>query len=231
VEIHNIAEDLVRSVVGDIFAAEERDRRLGFCTCSQCRLDVACYVLNRLPPEYVVSGRGVAHAAKDYQERIQRQADAITLANEGWRRIDQSRRPHFEHGSGRSRIQYPAPPVFNYPTIIGRLFNGTTFDPVDKAQVSLYRDGRLVPMIDPNWQNPCSLLASTGGTFIFWPYPEKADSTGESRAVEFELRSSPEGFAPLTHFFVLRVNSEGAVQDQFSLQRQFILPDLTVFPL
>jgi competence protein ComFB len=230
VEIHNIAEDNVLEIVADMFETESRKRELGFCTCHQCLMDVACYVLNRLPQEYVVSGRGVAYASKDYQVNIQRQADAVTLASEGWRKIQASKRPHFDHRSAKQMTSYPAPPVFNYPTIIGRLFDGTTFAPMNGIQVSLLREGKEAAMIDPNWQNPCSLFSSTGGTFIFWPAPEKADSGGESRIVEFELRAKADGFEPLAHFFSLRVNAEMSVQDQFSLQRQFTLPDLTIFP-
>jgi competence protein ComFB len=230
VELHNIMEDMVQSIVADIFSSETRTKALGFCTCFQCQQDVACYVLNRLQPEYVFSGRGVAYSSKDYQEKIQKQADAITLANEGWRKIEQSKRPHCEHGTGRPRPDYPRPPVFNYPTIIGRLFNGSTFDPMDGMRLTLLRNGEETRMIDPNWQNPCSLFASTGGTFIFWPYPDEAHAEGESKVVEFEIRASHEGFEDFEHFFTLRVSSENAVQDQFSLQRQFVLPDLTIFP-
>jgi competence protein ComFB len=230
-EIHNIVEDLVDSVVKDIFQTEAKDGRLGFCTCPQCRLDVACYVLNKLSPEYIVSGRGVVYASKDYQGKIQKQADAITLANEAWRRIDQSRRPHFEHRAAKRHLDFPQPPVFNFPTIIGRLFNGLTFAPMDGVEVSLFRDGAEARMMDANWQNPCLLFSRTGGTYIFWPYPEGADSAGESRVFEFELRARAEGFTELEHFFSLRVSCEDSIQDQFSLQRQFILPDLTVFPV
>jgi len=230
VEIHNIIEDLVKSIVEDIFDAEERTKSLGFCTCRQCRQDVACYVLNRMQPEYVFSGRGVAYSSKDYQEKIQKQAAAITLAHEGWRKIEQTKRPHFEHGPERGKPDYPHGPVFNYPTIIGRLFNGATFEPMDGMRVTLLREGIEARMIDPNWQNPCSLFASTGGTFIYWPYPEEAHAEGESKVVEFELRASREGFEDFEHFFTVRVGSEAAVQDQFSLQRQFVLPDLTIFP-
>jgi hypothetical protein len=98
-------------------------------------------------------------------------------------------------------------------------------------QILLTCEGKAVKMIDPNWQNPCSLFSTTGGTFIFWPMAEKADSQGESRLVEFSLTATAEGFGNFSHFFSVRVNAEGAVQEQFSLQRQCTLPDLMMFPL
>jgi competence protein ComFB len=230
-EIHNIVEDLVAETVRDIFQDEERTHRSGFCTCPQCRMDVVCYVLNRLKPEYIVSGRGLAYASSEYQDKVQRQADAVSLANEGWKRINQAKRPHFDHKQGKSSVVFPQPPVFNFPTIIGRIFNGTTFEPMNGIQILLTCEGKAVKMIDPNWQNPCSLFSTTGGTFIFWPMAEKADSQGESRLVEFSLTAKAEGFGNFSHFFSVRVNAEGAVQEQFSLQRQYTLPDLMMFPL
>lgn len=229
-EIHNIVEDLVNETVRDLFQEEEKTRRLGYCTCPQCRHDVVCYVLNRLKPEYIVSGRGLAYASSEYQDKVQRQADAVSLGNEGWKQIDQAKRPHFDHKLGKSAVAYPEPPVFNYPTIIGRIFNGTTFEPMNGIQIVLLRDGKTVKMIDPNWQNPCSLFSTTGGTFIFWPMAEKAESQGESRLVEFNLKAKAEGFGDFSHFFSVRVNSESSVQEQFSLQRQCTLPDLMMFP-
>ena len=32
------------------------------CSCENCRLDTICYVLNRVQPKYVVSGRGMTYA-------------------------------------------------------------------------------------------------------------------------------------------------------------------------
>ncbi len=229
-EIHNIVEDLIGETVSELFQEELRTGRLGYCTCPQCKLDVTCYVLNRMKPEYVVSGRGVAHASSEYQDRIQRQADAVSLGNEGWKKINQTRRPHFDHSGKKPGSNHPRPPVFNFPTIIGRVFNGRTFEPMNGLQVTLVRDEAPVLMIDPNWLNPCTLYGSTGGTFIFWPAPEKAQAQGESLMVEFRLQAKLEGFSAFNHFFSLRINAESSVQEQFSLQRQYTLPDLMIFP-
>lgn len=231
-EIHNIVEDLVCKTVSELFRDEERKRQLGYCTCDQCRLDVVCYALNKMTPEYLVSGRGLAYASSEYQDNVQRVADAVSLANEGWKQINQAKRQHIDHGAKKRRAAcFPEPPVFNYPTVLGRIFNGTTFEPMNAIQVSLLRDGKLVRMIDVNWQNPCSVFSNTSGTFIFWPEPDKADAIGDSRTVEFNLKATAEGFEPLSHFFELRVHGESAVQEQFSSQRQYTLPDLTMFPL
>jgi competence protein ComFB len=228
-DVHNVIEDLVFKSVDDLFQAERINKTLGFCTCDQCKLDVACYILNRVAPEYIVSGRGATRSNTEYQNKVQRQADISVLASEGWHKINQTKRPHFEHSDKQNKPHYPTPPVFNFPTIMGRLFNGQTFAPMDGIKVTLYHKNELVKMIDPNWQNPCALFSGTGGTYIFWPFPLRADSEGESRVFEFEMRASAPGFDELAHFFTLRVNAEAVVQDQFSLQRQHTIQDLMLF--
>ena len=74
-EIRNLMEDAVLAAVGELFELEEKDPRLGLCTCGQCRLDVACYVLNRIKPEYILSGRGLAYSERDMLEKVQRLFD------------------------------------------------------------------------------------------------------------------------------------------------------------
>ena len=39
-EIQNLMEEEVKAVIDELFEIESSDRRLGYCTCRQCRLDV-----------------------------------------------------------------------------------------------------------------------------------------------------------------------------------------------
>jgi len=80
--IHNIMESIVLDTVNEIF---EDKRKEGFemADCLQCRLDVACYVLNRIKPEYIISGRGLLHFEENYHELIQTKVDMVTLINAG----------------------------------------------------------------------------------------------------------------------------------------------------
>ena len=96
-KIHNILEDIVISKVEEIFNEEEKDRALGFCTCRQCRMDVACYVLNRSEPQYVISGRGYAHLKSEYDEDSQKTTDITALVLEGIKKVSHSKRPFFPH--------------------------------------------------------------------------------------------------------------------------------------
>ncbi|HRZ64078.1 MAG TPA: late competence development ComFB family protein, partial [Spirochaetia bacterium] len=69
-EIRNLMEDAVKAVVDELFELEAKDQRLGYCLCDQCRLDVACYVLNRIKPEYIVSSRGLAYSEKEGLDKV-----------------------------------------------------------------------------------------------------------------------------------------------------------------
>jgi competence protein ComFB len=228
-EVHNVIEDLVLETVNDIFDTEERKRELGVCTCYQCRLDVACYVLNRVTPEYVISQRGVAHYEQKYNERMQKQADVVTLVREGIARIDQKKRPHVAHFEPQAKPSFPQAPLYNFPTIIGRILDGKTFEPMSGLSVSLYRDGAPVRMIDPNWHNPYSLSEATAGTYLYWPFPESASSESDKKCFSFEIVAEAGAFEPLRHRFSLELCAEAEVKDSFSTQRTLKLPDLYVF--
>ncbi len=182
-DIHNLMEDLVKATVNELFDAEERGASGSWCTCGQCRMDVACYVLNRIRPEYVVSSRGIAYTEQDYGEKLQKTADVVSLAREGWARINSAKRPNHEHVSNGAVMERPAPegPVFNLPPIMGRVFNVSNFEPVSGATVTLGDGGSLQPMMDANWQNPYGIVKNTAGTFIFWPAPVPAAAAGEKR--------------------------------------------------
>lgn len=50
--LKNIMEDIVIKRIDEILP------ELNCCQCDQCRLDIASYSLNRLPPKYVITTQG-----------------------------------------------------------------------------------------------------------------------------------------------------------------------------
>jgi competence protein ComFB len=226
-EIHNTAEDLVIAEVNTICDSLETGGPNQICTCSQCRQDAACYVLNRTEPHYVISHRGLARVSQEADS--QSRADLTALVYEGIKRVSHNQRPYFKHGKGPDEENLFDTPVFNIPTIMGRVFNGLNFSPMANITVELLQNGELADMKDKNWQNPYTLIASTGGTFTFWPKPaptEKADTSG---TFEYTIRIAAPDFAELNHAFTISAISE-LVSTTFSLSRTFKLPDLYLFP-
>jgi len=228
-EIRNLMEDAVLAAVGELFSLEEKDQRLGYCTCGQCRLDVACYVLNRIKPEYIVSSRGMAYSERDFQAKLQRQADIISLAKEGWALVTHRPRATADHAGSSIARNMPEGSAFNLPAVMGRVFNGLNFEPLADGVVKLIVNRKLATMVDQNWQNPFVLAQATAGTYIFWPRPEDASVAGEERSFSCELRVEVEGFEPAIHYFDFDLAADKAAKEEFSLLRVHKIPDLYLF--
>jgi len=231
-DIRNLMEDVVKAVVQELFDAETKEKRLGYCTCDQCRHDVACYVLNRVKPEYIVSSRGLAYSEMEGLDKVQRRADIISLVREGWGKVAHTPRPTAIHGAGleQSVVEEAEGPAYNFPTIMGRVFDGRNFAPIGEGRVRLLDEGAEVQMVDPNWQNPFVLAGATVGTYTFWPRPVPGAVSGDQRSWTFEIRVEAPGFDPLSHFTVVELSPERATRTDVSLQRVQKIPDLYLFP-
>ena len=225
-DIHNIMEDLATRVVDDVLSAMAAKQANDICTSELCRQDAICFVLNRVPPRYVSSARGIAHTSQELKEDQQLLVDLTTLAHEGLRRISTVRRYYYapevrgvEGGRG---------PVFPFPAVRGRVINGSTFAPVSDVAVSLYYKDALVPMMDPRWENPYVVSRDTYGTFCFWPRAEVAEKDTEERRFNFELYIEDDRYEPLRHAFSLTVHS--CLPEQVEHPADFMLPDVFLLP-
>ena len=231
-ELHNTLEATVISKVDEIFEALNTEGNNGkFCTCRQCRMDVICYVLNRTPPHYIVSNRGASRVLVEDIGRQQQTADISALIYEGLKQVSDNLRPNFKHfpekGAAGNGSEIP---MFNVPTIMGRVFNGNNFAPLSGVNVELLWNGELVDMKDGNWQNPCHIVSNVEGNFSFWPAPVTASKDNKHKIFEYILRVSAPEFETLAHVFKIPVASEIRATGSFSLDRTFKLPDLYMFP-
>jgi len=227
--IHNQLEDEVLKKVNEIFNEEEIGESAHFCTCHQCRLDVACYVLNRMTPLYTVSGRGLAHLESDYQDKLQREADIVSLIKEGIDHVSNAKRPHFPHADEKEE-ETPEGPFYNFPQIVGRIFNSTNFEPVFDISVSLFFNKEPAKMVNPNWQNPCRIVSNATGVFSFWPYPQPADAKGLKREFELELAVDDPAVEPLRHYIKIALISSNEFLQYESGSRIYNVDDLYLVP-
>ena len=222
--VHNLVKDLVVQKVEELVADALHD---GDWNDQGSRYDVICYVLNRVPPMYVVSGRGIAHSeSADYQSKLQQLADITRLVKEGMEYVQSRKR---NRPSGTFGPEHDGP-FFNFPSIIGRMFHGVNFEPVHDVTVGLYSDGQLVKVIDPNWQNPYRLVVNTAGTYLFWPHPLAAKTGETSRRFEFEVRVDDPGYEPLRYVFSLDLQAEDEFIDFVNTTASTRLKDLYLFP-
>jgi competence protein ComFB len=237
--VHNVMEETVFTEIDRICESMRKEAALGnkqydgICTCSQCRVDAACYVLNRITPSYIVSGRGVAHINKDTFERQQRMTDISILVYEAMLQVCHNRRPDFEHNSNdakKKRERKQNEWFFNIPAVFGRILNGANFAPMMDIYVELLLDGKLVKMKDANWKNPCKLVGKTEGTYTFWPEALPAKTPGEAKVFNYKLQVEAPNFEPLFHSFMIPVESDANTDISFSMSRTFKLTDLYMFP-
>ncbi len=64
---------------------------LGCCKCEQCRWDIVCYVLNRIPPKYVITHEGELFSKLD-TVNVQYEMDIVTLLTQAARMIQKNPR-------------------------------------------------------------------------------------------------------------------------------------------
>jgi competence protein ComFB len=229
-EIHNTTEDIVFSTIDAICVSiEQQGNPDKLCLCDQCRIDAVCYALNRIAPHYIVSSRGAARIEQVSISRQQKDADVVSMVFEALKRVNHNQRPTSDHRKAPVDALKRGP-VFNIPTIIGRVFDGSNFSPLAGITVELWREGELVKMKNRNWQNPCALVANTQGAFTFWPESISAGDVNVQENFGYSVKIEAEGFETMNHFFTIPVVSEAGNAESFSMDRTFKLPDLCLFP-
>lgn len=225
--VHNIMEEMVYTEINDLFETAKKDKAPWLtCSCNQCRLDSVCFVLNRLPPRYIKSSRGLAYSQLEESiDRAQLAADINILGIEGMKQVLSTKRPH-----STLATDLPETPVFNFPTIVGKILDGLTFEPIKKLSVLLLLDSNKAESIDYSWENPYPLSEHTPGTFTFWVKPVAADKEGIKKVFPFEIRIEQKGYDSINYFFEVGIISESFIRTAYTSEHSFILPDLHLFP-
>ena len=230
-DIHNASEDIVYSAAKKIFENIEKSGNPdGYCLCEQCRIDTICYTLNRTDPHYIVSNRGLTRIDLTGVKRQQIEADITTLVYKGLRLVNHTMRPTAPHDGSFTQKLKSNTPVFDIPTISGRIFDGISFEPVVGIEVAIYCEGELVPMRNSNWQNPYIMVASTPGAFSFWPAPIITEAPDVEEVFKFTIKVNSPDYEILNHFFNISSVSKFHTPSSYALNRSFKLPDLYLFP-
>lgn len=228
--VHNIMEDVVTQHVNVIYDMLKESKAAWLsCDCENCRLDTISYVLNRIPPKYVVSGRGLTYSKTALDEDLQLKADIDALTNEGIRIISETKRPFHSYPRKDCEIKKNEIPVFNFPTFTGTVLDGTTFEPISDATILLKCDGETVEMVDKTWTNPAKTYKSTKGTYSFWIKPFQTNSEGVTQKFNFTLEISAEKYAPVVYSFELPLTSDKAVKNELDSTYSVKIKDMVLF--
>ncbi len=229
-KIHNLMEEIVLDKIDEILK-EYKERKLGkdLKTAEKYRFDVACYVLNRIEPVYVVSGRGLAYLDADYIDQLQKNADLVTYIHQGIERVMNVKRPYYDKKKKKDELDRKGN-FFNFPIIKGRIFNSRNFGPLAGIRIELNHKGKRMKMIEDTWQNPYIISDKTAGKFLFLPYPLEAGKKGEKRNFELELVACYKGFEELRHYFSIELQADDTVIDYFRVNRVYEIKDLYLVP-
>lgn len=206
--LKNYQEDIVLRAI-DIALEDETELR----SDDAFVYDVAAYVLNRIPPKYLMSERGfLRHAVEQLGEASSERTlaniiELMLLVNRGVDLVRDRRPRHHDEKSGRISPEPAADFVHNFPQFIGRVID-VTGEPVYGAVVSLTMDGEWLTPAEPGWKNPYTTYPQTKGYFSFWPRA----MTREAELFENKLTLAIDhpDFESLMHTEVL--NTSGAYQ-------------------
>ena len=227
--VHNMMEEIVTLSVNQLYdhVKSEKVKWLS-CDCENCRLDTVSYVLNRIPPKYVVSGRGVTHTTNELSDG-QVTADIEALAMEGMRIVSSTKRPFHSQERKNCTIPRDNSPAYNFCTITGTVLDGNSFEPIPNATILLKCDGKIAEMVDMTWSNPYTTVKSTNGAFSFWMKSLPAEKAGETKQFDFSIEVSAPGYSELVYHFDMPVTSEEYTRNELNSVYSVKLKDIVLF--
>jgi len=229
-DIHNIMEDVVTKHVYTIYdMLKNANASWLSCDCENCRLDTISYVLNRIPPKYIVSGRGMTYTQRAVDDDLQLKADIDALTNEGIKLISETKRPFHSLPRKECELMHENIPVFNFPTFIGTVLDGTTFEPISNASVLLKCDGLPVEMVDKTWSNPAKTYKSTKGVYSFWIKPFQTKDVGVTQKFNFTIEIEAENYNPIIYNFTLPLTSEDKIKNELDSTFTVKIKDMILF--
>lgn len=177
--VTNLMHDIIVNAVEEVLKKEE-----GRDTAGISGDEIVAYVLNRVPPKYVTSERGLLHGVLDAHYKIQQQVDILLLIYEAIEKISHGR------NSNTAITEVARSGISSYlPHIIGQVLEESTLSVIPDIEVALLHKGIKCAMLDSAWENPCMTKLSTKGHYHFWPLFD-ARSMGNSASVPFTISFS-----------------------------------------
>ncbi|MFW6365363.1 MAG: late competence development ComFB family protein [Spirochaetota bacterium] len=191
--IRNIMEDIVLSTVREVLKKEDK-----VVITDEYREDICAYVLNRIPPNYVTSERGILHGLLDSKFLMQQKTDILLLIHEAKEVIRERR----SSNTGRHLDMDTASRSSYFPHVIGEVVEESTFSKIEGVRVMLLHDGRPVRMMSDSWDNPFITNRGTMSYYHFWP--DLGDDLAADKEYEFELTFEHENLLPRNYSFTMK---------------------------
>ena len=227
--VHNLMEDIVKETLEDIL----KDKK-DICQCEQCKMDMLCYALNKIPAKYVVSSRGIIHTEKSKISESQNYIDVYSIVMEAISTVSKTKR----HENNKIiSIETPLERnysekkyYFNFPQIVGRVIDSLTFTPIVDAEVELFykENNQSVEMFNKTWDNPLRIIDKMEGVFTFWPAPIESEKP-ECKEFSFILKIYKENYEDLAKSFSIKIRAINEINKIIKKENIFYLDDIYIY--
>ena len=225
--VHNVNEELVIDRVNELYTqVKKMNAHWLTCDCEHCRIDAVSYVLNRIPPCYIVSGRGVIYNTMENNSQLKADIDALVI--EAMHIISSVKRPYHEQHEELKPLEKG--PFYNFPTFFGAIYDGNTFQPLGNAQIVLKLDNYPAQMIDYTWSNPYYTSEMTKAVYSFLVKSQNAEKENTSSVFVFTVEVHLQGYESVSYSFSVPLISEGSMRSQSNSTYSLKIQDLFLFP-
>lgn len=227
--IHNSMEDAVTQEVNNLYDTLKNEHIAWLtCDCENCRLDTICYVLNRTPPKYFVSGRGALHNTLDMNES-QLKTDVTALAMEGIRLINGSHRSNHTSAASNQNESDEGKFFYNFPLVVGAVYNGDNFEPLENVKIKLKINNEEAEMADATWSNPATTFKSTKGSYTFWPASVECAENSGTKVFNLTFEISCPSFVSSTYAIELPLVPESTRKSSLESVYSLKIKDIFLF--
>ena len=233
-DIHNTMEDVVLQYLEELLEFKEN-----ICKCYRCKIDMACYALNKVRPMYVVSSRGGIHTENIKKNHVQNEIDIYATVAEAIDVVSSTRRHEVneklnseddDYKEDYSRFYSESGCYFNFPQIVGRILDSETINPVSDAQITLCHDttDEKIQMFNKLWNNPIHIVLQTKGTYSFWPVPIPAPKAGLQKDFHLNIKIEKHGYEPLRKFLIIRTISDNRLRRYIKKENIYYIDDIFI---
>jgi competence protein ComFB len=198
--------------------------------------DIAAYVLNRMPPKYIMSERGFTRLAEDHyvesedDENLVNVIELMILINKGIELVKKRRKIAKPDAAGEKeekatirdgKIDY----IHNFPQIVGKVLDKKSKKPVLNGTITLKINDKFSEPAEPGWINPYITNAQTNGLFSFWPRARKSNKSSE----KFTLKILVEHDEYDTAVSEKEINTQGTLHIQESIATDAVISIPTIY--
>ena len=140
----------------------------------------------------------------------QLKTDISAIAMEGIRIINGSHRSYHEENNVPQSETKEGKFYYNFPLLMGAVYNGENFEPLQDVSVSLRINGEKAEMADSTWSNPAKTYKATKGSYTFWPKAIECDKNEGPKIFKFIFDISCKNFASTTYAIEVPVIPEAS---------------------